>query len=170
METNEVLEKCKEFLEKYIESSNYPEDNRLDIWVNPENITYVIEALIDQRWGYLMTITGVDVPPVVDQENVEIQPGCLEALYHFANEADVLTIRVKVPYSNPQIESICSLIPSATIYEREAIELFGFDLVNTPSTDRLVLPDSWPEGVYPMRKSFTSLQPEEIKKKEPSNE
>jgi len=62
------------------------------------------------------------------------------------------------------------LIPSATIYEREAIELFGFDLVNTPSTDRLVLPDSWPDGVYPMRKSFTSLQPEEIEKKEPSNE
>ena len=170
METNEVLEKCQELLSDYIQSSNIPEENRLDIWVNPENLLNVIQTLVDLRWGYLMTITGMDVPPVLDQENVEVQPGYLEALYHFANEADVLTIRVKVPYSNPQIESICSLIPSATIYEREAIELFGFDLVNTPSTDRLVLPDSWPEGVYPLRKSFTSLPHEEIEKKEPSNE
>lgn len=170
METNEVLEKCVEFFEKFIEESNFPEENRLDIWVKPENLTKIIEGLVDQRWGYLMTITGIDIPAIVDEENTEIQPGGLEALYHFANEADVLTIRVKVPYSNPQIESICTLIPSATIYEREAIELFGFDIVNTPSTDRLVLPDSWPEGVYPMRKSFTSLPQEEIVKKEPINE
>jgi Ni,Fe-hydrogenase III component G len=170
METNEVLDQIQDLLKEFIETANHPEENRLDIWVKPEDFKSVIKIIVDERWGYLMTITGMDISPVVDQENVETTPGFLEALYHFANEADVLTIRVKVPYTNPQIETICDLIPSATIYEREAMELFGFDLVNTPSRDRLVLPDCWPEGVYPLRKSFTALPQEEILKKESSNE
>lgn len=170
MENNELLDKGKELFEDYIESSNFPEDNRLDIWVKPENLKKAIQALVENRWGYLITITGMDVPPVIDQDNIETQPGFIEAMYHFASDATVLTIRVKVPYSNPQIDSICDLIPSATIYEREAIELFGFDIVNTPSTDRLVLPDSWPEGVYPMRKSFSSLPNDKLEKQEATNE
>jgi Ni,Fe-hydrogenase III component G len=75
-----------------------------------------------------------------------------------------------VPYSKPQIDSICGIIPSATIYEREVIELFGFNLLNTPNTEKLILPDSWPDGVYPLRKSFTRLQDLETSKKEQSND
>jgi Ni,Fe-hydrogenase III component G len=170
MENKEILESGKEIIKNWIEESSTPEENRLDVWIKAENIKAVIQQLVDQHWGYLITITGMDIPPIIDQDNLETQPGFLEALYHFANEAAIITIRVKVPYSDPKIDSICDVIPSATIYEREAIELFGFDLVNTPSTDRLVLPDSWPEGVYPLRKSFTNLPEEEKLKKEQTND
>jgi Ni,Fe-hydrogenase III component G len=50
------------------------------------------------------------------------------------------------------------------------MELFGFDLLNTPNTEKLVLPDSWPEGVYPLRKSFTNLQDLESTTKEQPND
>lgn len=170
METIKLLESGKLFLEKWIESSSSPDEYRLDICVLSENIKPVVQSLVENRWGYLITITGLDIPPVYDQDNNEIQPGQLEALYHFANDAAIITIRVKVPYSNPQIDSICDLIPSATIYEREVIELFGFDLLNTPNSEKLILPDSWPEGVYPLRKSFTNLQDLETSKKEKSND
>ncbi|MBW6472487.1 MAG: NADH-quinone oxidoreductase subunit C [Anaerolineaceae bacterium] len=170
METSEILESGKIILEKWIESSSTPEENRLDIWVTIENFKPVVQSIVENHWGYLITITGLDVPPLFDEEKKEIQSGQLEALYHFANEAAIITIRVKVPYSKPQIESICDLIPSATIYEREVIELFGFDLLNTPNTDKLVLPDSWPEGVYPMRKTFTNLQVLENTTKEQPDE
>ncbi len=170
METIKFLESGKLFLEKWIESSSSPDENRLDICVLPENIKPVVQSLVENHWGYLITITGLDIPPVYDQDNNEIQPGQLEALYHFANDAAIITIRVKVPYSKPQIDSICDIIPSATIYEREVIELFGFDLLDTPSTEKLILPDSWPEGVYPLRKSFTNLQDLETSKKEKSND
>ncbi|NMC80497.1 MAG: hydrogenase large subunit, partial [Chloroflexi bacterium] len=49
------------------------------------------------------------------------------------------------------------LIPSATLYERELMEMMGVQLVGTPSSDRLLLPDEWPENVFPLRKSFTGL-------------
>lgn len=170
METIKFLESGKLFLEKWIESSSSPDENRLDICILPENVKPVVQSLVENRWGYLITITGLDIPPLNDQENNEIQPGQLEALYHFANDAAIITIRVKVPYSKPQLDSICDLIPSATIYEREVIELFGFDLLNTPSTEKLILPDSWPDGIYPLRKSFTNLQDLDTSKKEKSND
>jgi Ni,Fe-hydrogenase III component G len=69
----------------------------------------------------------------------------------------VLTIRVAAPYSDPYLPTICDLIPAATLYEREFIEMFGVILEGTPSTDRLLLADDWPVGIYPLRKSFTGL-------------
>lgn len=158
METEMFLKSGKEMIGQWIQESNIPEENRLDVWVKPEDFKNVITSLVKNHWGYIMTITGMDIPPILDQENNILQEGLIEALYHFANEAAIITIRVKVPYSNPKIESICDLIPSATIYEREIIELFGFEIVNTPNTEKLVLPDSWPDGVYPLRKSFNGLQ------------
>lgn len=166
MMTENLLQAGKLMLDPMVQEINSPEENRLDVWVSPGDFKNAIQALVENHWGYLMTITGIDIPPVYDQDNNEIQQGQLEGLYHFANEAAIITVRVKVPYSNPQIDSICDLIPSATIYEREVIELLGFEIVNTPNTDKLVLPDSWPEGVFPLRKSFTSLQDLEIKNKE----
>jgi Ni,Fe-hydrogenase III component G len=170
METIKFLESGKLILEKWIERSQTTDENRLDIWISTANLKPAVQSLVEIRWGYLITITGLDIPPVRDQDNNELQPGQLEALYHFANDADIITIRVKVPYSKPQIDSICEIIPSATIYEREVIELFGFDLLNTPNTEKLILPDSWPEGVYPLRKSFTNLQDLVTSNKEQSND
>lgn len=169
MNTSSLLDSGKILLEKWVESSNSPEENRLDIWVSLENFRSAVQSIVENHWGYLMTITGMDIVSDMNQEKNN-QPGQLEALYHFANEAAIITIRVSVPYDNPQIESICDFIPSATIYEREAIELFGFDIVNTPNREKLVLPDSWPEGVYPLRKSFTNLQDLESTKKEQLND
>lgn len=170
MEAINLLESGKIILEKWIERSQTTDENHLDIWISTENLKPAVKSLVENHWGYLITITGLDIPPVNDHDKNEIQPGQLEALYHFANDADIITIRVKVPYSKPQIDSICDIIPSATIYEREVIELFGFDLLNTPNTEKLILPDSWPEGVYPLRKSFTNLQDLETSKKEQSND
>jgi Ni,Fe-hydrogenase III component G len=131
------------------------------VWVSPENFKAAVKALVDAQWGYLITITGKDQPPVLDEESNELEPGKIIGLYHFAQEAAVLSICVQVPYDNPKLESICDLIPSATIYEREFMELFGVDLVDTPDRERLVLPDNWPEGVYPLRKDYKGMTVEE---------
>ena len=73
-----------------------------------------------------------------------------------------MSVRVRVPYSHAELDSICDLIRSATLYEREFIEMLGVTLRGTPSTARLLLSDDWPDGVYPLRKSFAGLsEPEE---------
>ena len=73
-------------------------------------------------------------------------------LYHFCRGAAIATVRVSLPYDDPTIDTICDILSSASLYEREAAELVGVDFNGTPNTDRLVLPDSWPDGVYPLRK------------------
>ena len=84
--------------------------------------------------------------------------GQIEVLYHFCEGAAIATLRVMVNYSNAVVPSICPVYPSATLYEREMIEMFGVEITGTPNTDKLVLPDDWPAGVYPLRKSFTGFE------------
>lgn len=157
MENSERLEAGKALVADWIVESVEPEENRLDIWVSPENFKQAIKAFVDAGWGYLITITGKDQPPVRDEAGNENEQGQIIGLYHFAQEAAILTICVKVPYDNAKLDTICDLIPSATIYEREFMEMFGIDLLDTPDREKLVLPDEWPEGLYPLRKEFEGL-------------
>ena len=141
---------------------------RLDAVIRPQDLTAAVRALIDARWGYLAAITGLDHPwprppkaAPAPGESVQPAPGPvedrLEALYHFVNGAAVATLRVSVPYHDTRLPTICPIIPSATLYERELQEMFGFVIEGTPDPGRLLLPDDWPDGVYPLRKAFSGL-------------
>lgn len=164
MDTQQELQNAEEILKPLAISFNRPEENRLDAVIKPEDLKAAVRTiLIEQRWGYLSAITGLDNPQYeideVTKEKIAIEGiGSLELLYHFANGAAIATLRVTLPYNAPQVETICDLVPAATLYEREAMELFGINFAGTPNTDHLILPDSWPEGVYPLRKTFKGLQ------------
>jgi Ni,Fe-hydrogenase III component G len=151
MDTQTALNQAQTFLQPWTVSTTQPQPHRLDVCVEREHFKQAIKAVKQAHWGYLAAITGLDVPPGENQE------GAVEGLYQFCEGAAVLTIRVTIPYSDPYLPSICDLIPAATLYEREFIEMFGVFLEGTPSTERLLLADEWPLGVYPLRKSFTGL-------------
>ncbi len=163
MDTQEALQKAEEILKELALSFNRPEENRLDVVIKAEDLkTAVKSLLLENRWGYLSAITGLDnaeyeVDEVTKEKMAIDGKGTLEALYHFAAGAAITTLRVILPYQAPKLDSICDLIPAATFYEREAMELFGIIFMGTPNTDHLILPDSWPEGVYPLRKTFKGL-------------
>jgi len=150
-----IFEQPQKILQPWTVQTNVPESNRLDIWIEPVHLVPSIKALLKARWGYFSAITGLDQPPTGEGETAV--EGRVEALYHFCEGPAVLTLRASVPYSNPRMDSICGILPSATLYERELIEMFGVELAGTTSTERLLLSDDWPEGVYPLRKSFTGL-------------
>jgi Ni,Fe-hydrogenase III component G len=40
--------------------------------------------------------------------------------------------------------------------------MFGITVENIPDPRRLVLPDDWPDGQYPLRKDWSFERPEEI--------
>lgn len=151
MDTQTALTQAQELVQPWTISTAQPEAHRLDVKVSRENFKAAITAVKQAKWGYLAAITGLDVAATDEVE------GQVEGLYHFCEGAAVLTIRVAVPYSDPYLPTICDLIPAATLYEREFIEMFGVILEGTPSTDRLLLADDWPVGIYPLRKSFTGL-------------
>ena len=163
MDTQEELQTAEEILKEMAVSFDHPEENRLDAVIKPEDLkTAVKTLLLDNRWGYLSAITGLDNPEYevdeVTKEKKAIEgKGSLEALYHFAAGAAITTLRVVLPYDDPKVDTICDLVPAATLYEREAMELLGIIFTGTPNTDHLILPDVWPEGVYPLRKTFKGL-------------
>ena len=162
-QTNEeILQKGRAAIQKWILSEKTPEVNRLDVEIKPEDIKAVVKALVDIKWGYLSAITTLDHPEYINEEGstekaIVPDKGNVELLYHFCEGAAVITLRVLLPYENAKMDSICDIIPSATLYEREAIELIGVELVGTPTVDHLLLPDDWPANVYPLRKAFTGL-------------
>ncbi len=170
MTITDDLKAAEVLLEKITLQLSTPEENRKDFTIKPEDIKSAVKKLLfEGHWGYLSAITALDNPEyTVDEETKEKKviprKGSLELLYHFCRGAAIATLRVALPYEDPSIDSICDILSSATLYEREASELLGIHFRGTPNTDHLILPDNWPDGVYPLRKSFTSLQ--EIKSPE----
>lgn len=130
----------------------------MDVVIEVQDLVPAVEELIKKKWGYLVAITGFDwIPKPPAEGEAPSGEGHLEALYHFAFGPEITTLRVKLPYENPMIPTICQLIPAASLFERELQELMGITVENTPNPDRLILPEDWPDGVYPLRKAFTGF-------------
>ncbi len=77
------------------------------------------------------------------------------SMYHIFNcEAEKRYIILKAVASNLKIPSITPVISGANWAEREAMDMVGIFFDEHPEPLRLILPDDWPEGVYPLRKEF----------------
>lgn len=138
-----ALQRAKELLDERVLEWHAPDDDRLDARIAPENLLPAIKVLDGGDWDYLVAITGLDCG---------VEAGELEVLYHFCAGPLVLTLRVSIPREQATIPSICTIIPYASVFERELAEMFGIEVYGTPDPSRLFLPDDWPEGVYPLRK------------------
>ncbi len=145
MMTEEALQTASQILSAWSEEASSPEPNRLDLILRPDQLLGAVQALVDARWGYLSAITGLDLG---------VEAGEIEALYHFCSGAAILTLRVRMPRSNPSVPSLYNILPSGRLYEREMMEMLGVEIVGHPNPTHLFLPDGWPEGVYPLRKDF----------------
>jgi Ni,Fe-hydrogenase III large subunit len=65
-----------------------------------------------------------------------------------------VTLVASVDASHPEVPSLTPALPAANWHEREAQDLFGIRFVGHPDPRTLVLHDGWPDGLYPLRKSF----------------
>jgi Ni,Fe-hydrogenase III component G len=143
--TESLLAQAMSLIGDKASAQSTPEPNRIDLTIEPGRLLECITPLAATRWGYLSAITGLDHG---------VESGRLEALYHFTNKAAVVTLRVTLPREKPVVPSVCGVIPSATLFERELMEMFGIVCEGTPDTRRLFLPDDWPDATYPLRKDF----------------
>jgi ech hydrogenase subunit E len=143
MTTEEALERATELLKPWAKETDTPEDGRMEVILDAENLLAAVEALHEARWGHLTSITGLDSG---------VNTGEIEAIYYFRRRAAVVGLRVRTPRESASVPSICSIIPSASFFERELREMLGVEVVGTPHPRKLFLPDDWPAGVYPLRK------------------
>lgn len=148
----EVLDHMQVKLVSMAERVENPDPQRMDVYLsNPFQLPEAVKRILEDGGWHLSAITGMDLPQTDEFE------GGTELLYHFCKGPIVVTLRIRVTYGDPVAPTVCDQIPSATLYEREAMEMFGVSFEGTPNRARLLLPDDWPDGVYPMRKSFKKL-------------
>ena len=145
MNTETALQTATPILAQWTKETLTPEPNRIDHVIAPEDLPNAVQALVDNRWGYLSAITGLDLGD---------EAGTIEALYHFCHNAAIVTLRVRMPRDLPRIASVCTVVPNASLYERELMEMFGVDVIGIPDPSHLFLPEDWADGVYPGRKDF----------------
>ena len=122
-----------------------------DAWmgVPPAQITQMAEYLRDSYPPlHITTITGVDRGETID------------LIYHLIAEDVSLNLRASVDKSGASIDSITPAIPAAVLYEREVTDLLGVQFIGHPDPRRLILPEDWPEGEYPLRKSGSDEETE----------
>ena len=143
-----ALNTVRTLLATWTSDMTTPEPNRLDVSIPASALLTAVQTLQTAYWGYLAAITGLDLGT---------KNQALEVLYHFCAGSAVVTLRVRVPYGLTTVPSICSIIPSASFFERELIEMFGVSVEGTPTSDHLYLPDNWPQWVYPLRKDYSAV-------------
>jgi Ni,Fe-hydrogenase III component G len=157
MDIETILKKAEDILAPVSDQISRPADFRVDAVITVDKLVSAAKLLTEAHWGYLSAITGLDKPAPQPAEGEKAGENHMEILYHFCEGAGVATLRLTIPYSKPVIPSVCGIIPMATLYERELIEMFGITITDTPNTDKLLLPDDWPVGVYPLRKEFVGF-------------
>jgi Ni,Fe-hydrogenase III component G len=64
----------------------------------------------------------------------------------------VVTLLVKIDKEKPEVPTLADTVAGAIVYEREIHDIMGITPVGHPDLRRQVLPEDWPEGVYPLRK------------------
>ena len=106
----------------------------------------------DEKTG-VIAITGIDLGA-----NIGVY-------YHIRTSNALVTIQSEVPKENPKIATITDLMLGAAFHELEVTDLLGVVFEGHPSPGRLVLPDTWPEGIYPLRKD---VKANEVKLNPPS--
>lgn len=149
MSAQKPLESATSLLQPWAKNIENITSHHLNVMLDVVDLTAAVDALHAARWGYLGGITGLDLG---------LEAGLIEVLYHFFAGSAMLTLRLRIPRDKASVPSICPIISSATFYERELMEMMGVSVVGTPNADRLFLPDSWPDGVYPLRKDFAGKE------------
>jgi NADH-quinone oxidoreductase subunit C len=144
----EIVESLKRDLgEKALEVAN-PDRRRIFLKVAPAGLVEAATLLRD-RYGcaHLSTVSGVDKGETFNSSTIALP-------------AAVVSLRTEVPTA--PLASISGVIPGAILYEREIQDMFGIVVDGIPDGRRLVLPDDWPDGQFPLRKDWTFVRPEEV--------
>ena len=156
-QTEDVLTRGVDLLKPWAEEMTLTKDGRWDAIVRPDNLLAAVDVLHKNRWGYLTSITGMDLG---------VEAGELEIIYHFRQDAAIIGLRVRTPRDNASVHSICGIVPSVSLMEHEMAEMFGVNVVDMPPSGRLFLAEDWPDSAHPLLKDF---DPEKVEPRDLSD-
>lgn len=119
-----------------------PRPRKAYVFLKPECHRDAVSLLLKNvEDTQLSTITGVDLGNEI------------ELNYHMACDGTV-TLKTRVSREKPVTKTITDILPGANLYEREVFDLLGVVFEGHPNLQRLLLPENWPQGSYPLRKDW----------------
>ncbi|MDG6223450.1 MAG: NADH-quinone oxidoreductase subunit C [Candidatus Bathyarchaeota archaeon] len=146
---DKAVELLKNNLANSIVELKVPRSRKAYVFLKPEKHRDAISLLLKQVEDTIIsTITGTDLGNEI------------ELNYHMICGGTV-TLKIRVPKIKPVTKSICDLISGANLYEREVYDLLGVTFEGHPNMERLLLPESWPKGNYPLRRDWKAPENQE---------
>ncbi|PVX23304.1 MAG: hypothetical protein CW716_12490 [Candidatus Bathyarchaeum sp.] len=137
-----AVEILKKNLADSIVDLKVPRPKKAYVLLKPETHREAVLLLLKQvEDSYLSTITGVDL-----ENEIELN-------YHMICEGTI-TLKNRVSREKPATQTITDILPGANLYEREVFDLLGVAFEGHPNLERLLLPDGWPQGNYPLRRDW----------------
>ena len=141
MTAAELIEQVQSQYEGELTEADAWPDGQAWVGVPPVDVLKMAQFIVD-AWGplHLSTISGND------------RGGHIDVIYHFVADGVSLNVRAAVDKAVDEIETITPVVPAAIMYEREINDMFGVEITGHPDPRRLILPEDWPEGDYPLRR------------------
>jgi Ni,Fe-hydrogenase III component G len=136
MNANEVAQLIK----RYADDVKIAGVRQVFATTDKERYIEALTALRDNDLKHLTTITGVDRGDSID------------VIYHIHCGESLLNLKLSVPKTDLEIETVTDIFPGAILYERELAEMLGVQVKGHPDPRRLFLSDDWPTGKFPLRK------------------
>ena len=153
MDRDKVMTALKDRFEQSIVGVRDRGKKRVYLEINAGAITEIADYVFRDLGARFNTASAVD-----GRNRMEI-------LYHFTLEEInlVLSFRVYLPKTALEIASLSKIFTAAQWIEREIHEMFGIDFIGHPQLERLLLPEDWPERVYPLRKDYEEWDPNAVR-------
>jgi len=153
MNRQEILQALRERFPEEVLGIQEKSTKRVYIQIKPSAIVGMAQFIFKEIGARFNIASGVDA-----RNHMEI-------LYHFTVEDIdlVISLRVDLPKTKLEIDSLTPVFTAAQWIEREMHELLGINFVGHPELKPLLLPEDWPEGVYPLRKDYKEWDPNAIR-------
>lgn len=144
MKRDEILKVLKEKFKDDIIEVFDKSSKRVYIEIKPASIRKVAGYAFKDLGARFNIASGLDTRD------------CMEILYHFILEEInlLISLRVKLKKDRLEIDSLTPVFEAANWIEREIHEILGINFKGHPDLTRLLLPEQWPEGVYPLRRDY----------------
>ena len=144
MTREEVLAKIKDGLGSKVVNWFEKNPRRIYVEVKPADVPAATRLVHKDLGARFQIASGIDTPDA------------MEIIYHWAFDSHDVVVNVvtKLDRDKPEIDSVAHICQGIEWIEREMWELLGITFRNHPDMRPLLLPEDWPEGVYPLRRDF----------------
>jgi len=147
MTTAELIRTLRQDFGAAIQSVAEPVSDKVRVVVAPDSVVSVAKSLYRDHGARFVITAGLDSRKERD---------CFDVDHIFSLDKDKIFVilRTTAPADAPEVAAITPDVTAAAWAERELQDLLGVKTRGLPDSRRLVLPDDWPDGVYPLRKDI----------------